>query len=142
MSTLFCSAKWRVRSPTGQPSGPRRGPFLNASPTQTGKCTEKGLTDLQRARSPRSVKLLKGIQSSREAFQQESAGARFAKFGLGGLSKADEKLRNAPQLPFARLFPPVLEHIMSVEPFGLGLEIIRNVLFEILKSHDDAPYSA
>jgi hypothetical protein len=88
------------------------------------------------------MKLLKRVQSSREAFQQESAGARFAASCPGGLSKTEEKLRNAPQLPFARLFPQVLEDVVSVESLGLGLEIIRNILFEIFQSHDYAAYTA
>ena len=60
----------------------------------------------------------------------------------GGLSKAEEKLRNAPQLAFARLFPEVLKHVMSIEPFGLGLEIIRNVLLKIFQRHEYSPNTA
>ena len=90
------------------------------------------------ARSPRSVKLLKRLQSSREALQEKRAGSRFTEYGRWGLGKTAEKFRNAPQFPFSRLFPQILQDVVSVEPLGLGLEIVRDILLEIFQRHDYA----
>src|SRR5437764_196515 len=90
------------------------------------------------ARSPRSVQLLKGLQSSREAFQEESARVRDEKPGVAGLSKPHQKLGYAPQLAFACLLPQELENVGSLEPLGLGLKVIRDILLEIFQSHHDA----
>jgi hypothetical protein len=95
-----------------------------------------------RAGSPRSVKLLKGIQGSREALQKESAGTRFAKSGPWGVGQTAKQLGNAPQLPLARVLPEEHEHVVPFEPLGLGLKIIRDILLEILQRHDHPSYAA
>ena len=50
-----------------------------------------------------------------------------------------EMLHNSPSRACSAKY---VEHVPPFEPFGLGLEVIGNILFEILQSHDNSAYTA